>query len=53
MAETVFKKLLAPDRQVLGILREGALMFDLRAVDNKDIPFLAEVIGQMLHDINE
>ena len=53
MAEIVFKKLLAQDRPILGILREGALMFDLRTVDDKDIPFLAEVIGQSLQEINE
>ncbi|MGB7569254.1 MAG: hypothetical protein WBM07_15440, partial [Chitinivibrionales bacterium] len=53
MAEAVFKKLLAPDRPILGILREGALMFDLRAVDDQDVPFVAEVIAQILHDHDE
>ena len=53
MAEAVFKKLLARDRPVLGILREGSLLFDLRTVDDKDVPFVAEAISQILHDHDE
>ena len=50
MAEAVFKRLLARDRPVLGILREGSLLFDLRTVDDQDVPFLAEAISR---EINE
>ena len=45
MAETVFKKLLALERPILGILREGALMFDLRTVDEADIGYLVQAIA--------
>jgi L-seryl-tRNA(Ser) seleniumtransferase len=48
MAEAVFKRLLARERPILGILREGSLLFDLRTVDDKDIPYLAEAIAQSI-----
>jgi L-seryl-tRNA(Ser) seleniumtransferase len=50
MAESVFKRLLAQDPPILGILREGSLLFDLRTVDDQDVPFLAEAISR---EINE
>jgi L-seryl-tRNA(Ser) seleniumtransferase len=48
MAEEVFKRLLAQGRPILGILREGALLFDLRTVDDQDVPFIADSIAQSL-----
>jgi len=46
MAEKVFKNLLAGQRPILGILREGALLFDVRTIDDQDIVFLAEAIAR-------
>jgi hypothetical protein len=53
MAESVFKRLLAQDPPILGILREGSLLFDLRTVDDRDILFVTEVIAQIFHDHDE
>ena len=51
MAEAVFKRLLAQDRPILGILREGALLFDLRTVDDQDVPFVADMIERAVRDL--
>jgi L-seryl-tRNA(Ser) seleniumtransferase len=46
LAEKVFKNLLAGERPILGILREGALLFDVRTVEDQDNAFLAEAIAR-------
>jgi len=43
-AERVFKNLLAGQRPILGILREGALLFDVRTIDDQEIAFVAEAV---------
>jgi L-seryl-tRNA(Ser) seleniumtransferase len=53
MAEKVFKNLLAGQRPILGILREGALLFDVRTIDERDITFLAEAVAREVTGVLE
>ena len=46
-AETVFHRLLAADPPVLGVLREGRLLFDTGALFEEDIERVAEACGRM------
>ena len=43
-SEKVFQQLLLCDRPILGILREGELLFDLRTIDESDIDYVAGAI---------
>ncbi|MCP4680571.1 MAG: L-seryl-tRNA(Sec) selenium transferase [Deltaproteobacteria bacterium] len=47
-AEALFKRLLEGDRPVLGVLREGRILFDVLAVFEEDIPYLAKTISKAL-----
>jgi L-seryl-tRNA(Ser) seleniumtransferase len=43
-SEKAFERLLLLERPVLGILREGELLFDMRTVEDTDIDYCAEAI---------
>jgi L-seryl-tRNA(Ser) seleniumtransferase len=43
-SEKVFKRLLLHDTPVLGILREGELMFDMRTIDKIDVGSIVEAV---------
>ncbi len=50
-AEQLFSALLQTDRPVLGILREGKILFDMLTIFEEDIPFIADCIGNAVADI--
>jgi L-seryl-tRNA(Ser) seleniumtransferase len=50
-SENVFRQLLLIDRPVLGILREGELLFDLRTIDESDIDYVAGAIAGIVSGI--
>ncbi len=47
-AEALFKRLLEGDRPVLGVLREGRILFDVLTLFEDDIPYLAETISKAI-----
>ncbi|MBW6516031.1 MAG: L-seryl-tRNA(Sec) selenium transferase [Candidatus Cloacimonetes bacterium] len=47
-AENLYHKLLTSDVPVLGILREGTLMFDVLALENKDIELIGKSVKQLI-----
>jgi len=44
-AKRTFDKLLELDRPILGILREGNLIFDVQSIFEKDIEYIAEQVS--------
>jgi L-seryl-tRNA(Ser) seleniumtransferase len=42
---TLFRKLCSCERPVIGVLREGNILFDMLTVDEKDIAFLVDTIA--------
>ncbi|HPR18505.1 MAG TPA: L-seryl-tRNA(Sec) selenium transferase [Candidatus Cloacimonadota bacterium] len=46
----VFNKLLQLDRPILGILREGSLLFDVQSIFEKDINYILEAIAAVIGD---
>ena len=47
-AKRIFSKLLKLDRPILGILREGNLLFDMQSIFEKDIPYIAKTINSIM-----
>ncbi|KQC08861.1 MAG: hypothetical protein APR54_00400 [Candidatus Cloacimonas sp. SDB] len=47
-AEKIFKKLLNNNRPVLGILREGNLLFDVQSLFKEDLTQLVEIVSTVL-----
>ena len=47
-AEKVFRKLLDLDYPILGILRQGEILFDVLTLSEADFPYIAAVISQIL-----
>jgi L-seryl-tRNA(Ser) seleniumtransferase len=44
ISEKIFRELLLIDRPILGILREGDLLFDVRTIEDDDIEYVAESV---------
>ncbi|MCK4695281.1 MAG: hypothetical protein KAT74_05950, partial [Candidatus Cloacimonetes bacterium] len=47
-ARYVFKELLKLDKPILGILREGNLLFDVLTIFEEDIPFIAKTVNSIM-----
>lgn len=47
-AEKVFRKLLDLDYPILGILRQGEILFDVLTLSEADFPYIAAAISQIL-----
>ncbi len=47
-AEKLFKKLLQLEQPVLGILREGNLLFDVHSIFEEDIQVIFEAVDMIL-----
>jgi L-seryl-tRNA(Ser) seleniumtransferase len=47
-AKRIFSELLKLDRPILGILREGNLLFDALTVFEEDIPFIAKAVNTIM-----
>jgi L-seryl-tRNA(Ser) seleniumtransferase len=43
--QALYRSLLQAERPVLGLLRQGQLLFDVRTVDEADLPYLAQSVG--------
>ncbi len=50
-AEEIHAALLLHDNPVLGILKKGNLLFDMRCIDEKDVSIIAETIIEVYHNI--
>ena len=44
----IFEALLRSERPILGVLREGALCFDMLTVQKEDIPYIADAVADAL-----
>jgi len=51
-SEDLFKRLLALDRPILGILREGRILFDVLTLAEKEIPYVAEAVASALKHVH-
>ncbi len=49
-AKRMFDKLLQLDRPILGILREGDLLFDLQSVFEKDLDYIADQVTKVVKE---
>jgi L-seryl-tRNA(Ser) seleniumtransferase len=47
-SEKIHRQLLLLDLPVLGILREGEVLFDLRTVEERDIEYIAEAVEKVI-----
>lgn len=52
-AETLFKNLLKIDKPVLGVLREGRLLFDTFALYENEIGYIASVVSEAFDNIKK
>ena len=49
--ERLFQKLLSLDRPILGILRQGKLLFDVLAIQEKDIEYMSRAISDSIQNL--
>lgn len=47
-AKSIFSGLLKLNRPILGILREGNLLFDVQSIFEKDIPYIAKAVNSII-----
>jgi L-seryl-tRNA(Ser) seleniumtransferase len=53
-AENIFRKLMALDYPVIGILRQGEILFDVLTLFEKDIPYMVSAISKtIIKEINK
>jgi L-seryl-tRNA(Ser) seleniumtransferase len=48
--QALYRRLLRLERPVIGILRQGQMQFDVRTVDEADIPYLAKAVGDAIRE---
>jgi L-seryl-tRNA(Ser) seleniumtransferase len=51
ISEKIFKGLLLIDRPILGILREGELLFDMRTIEDDNIEYIAGAVEEVVRRI--
>ncbi|MCD4796292.1 MAG: L-seryl-tRNA(Sec) selenium transferase [Candidatus Cloacimonetes bacterium] len=49
-AKKIFRKLLRSERPVLGVLREGNILFDVQSIFEEDIPVIANSVAKIINE---